>query len=131
MVYAGSHTRKRKLTYPSEEGNVEAGSITVDKLEGKQLEDQGIIILGLCAVIFCHGKNKLTLFIVLSMHTGILSCLDIYEDSATQFQFQFQLSFISATQNSDIIHVFTRPGVSSEQHKPQINSCLHKTWSLF
>ena len=80
MVYAGPHTRRRKLTYPSEEGDVEAGSVTVDKLEGKQLEDQGIIILGLCAVIFCHGKNKLTLFIVLSMHTGILSCLDIYED---------------------------------------------------
>ena len=39
------------LTHPSHKGNVEAAGVGVDKLEGEELNDECIIILGLCAVI--------------------------------------------------------------------------------
>lgn len=46
-------------THPSKEGNIETGSETVDKLEGKELDDQGIIIPSLGPVVLCNS-NKYT-----------------------------------------------------------------------
>lgn len=37
--------------YPSEECNVETGSITVDKLESKHFGDQSVVIKGLGPVV--------------------------------------------------------------------------------
>jgi len=37
--------------YPSDKSNVVAGGVVVDKLEGEQLDDEGIIVPRLCSVV--------------------------------------------------------------------------------
>lgn len=58
IIYFNSHESNQCLflhlrnTHPSEKGNIKAGRVVVNKLEGKHLYNQGIIKWCLCSVIF-------------------------------------------------------------------------------
>ena len=109
-----------KFTYPSEEGDVEAGSITVDKLEGKQLEDQGIIVHGLCAVIFCHQKMQTFSFLLLlCMHTEILFCSDVCRHgfSSIQNKAQIQMLYNYSQLNSIPKYQYVTITIHRSRHK--------------
>lgn len=40
------------------ESHIEGGGVEVDKLEDEHLEDEGVVVLGLCSVHLCNRENE-------------------------------------------------------------------------